>query len=117
MADSSSPAIRQRLVCSLALLELSKSSANSDKYLVSFVHSLVNRYPEESRQCSCFGTCFFFFCISCSWSNCGFGFERLLFRMRGAIDPKVTQFLPSALQYRDDGTIQLRDRILGSSCL
>ncbi len=30
---------------------------------------------------------------------------------------KVTQFLPSALQYRDGGTIQLRDRILGSSCL
>jgi hypothetical protein len=61
MANFSTPALRQRLVCSLAPLELSKSSANSDKYLFSFVHSLVNRYPEESRQCSCFGTCFFFF--------------------------------------------------------
>jgi hypothetical protein len=29
----------------------------------------------------------------------------------------VTQFLPSALQCRDEGTIPLRDRILGSSCL
>jgi hypothetical protein len=66
MADSSTPAIRQRLVCSLALLELPKSSANSDKYLVSFVHSLVNQYPEESRQCACFGTCFFSSCISYS---------------------------------------------------
>jgi hypothetical protein len=69
MADSSTPAIRQRLVCSLALLELSKSSANSDKYLVSFVHSLVNRYPEESRQCSCFGTWFYLFFASLAASQ------------------------------------------------